>query len=45
VPLVTHHSSSTIPLDPANPRLEHSEDPTADLGCPACLRPGDVCAP
>jgi hypothetical protein len=40
---MAHHSSSTIPLDQASPRPEQHEAEGAALGCPASLRPGDIC--
>lgn len=42
VPIVTHHSSSTIPLNPHKPRLEQHELADIDLGCPYSLRAGDI---
>eukprot|EP01052_Picozoa_sp_SAG31_P028539 SAG31_NODE_2763_length_5128_cov_25.339232_5_plen_184_part_00 len=44
LPLMTHHSSSIIPLDHTAPRLEQHELSGCDLGCPSSLRPGDICA-
>lgn len=42
VPLMCHHSSSIVPLNPHKPRLEQHELPDADLGAPYSLRPGDI---
>jgi dihydroorotase len=42
LPLMTHHSSSVIPLDHAHPRVEQQEAEGSDLGCPSSLRPGDI---
>lgn len=40
VPMVTHHSSSTIPLNPNKPRLEQHELADTDLGCPYSVSQG-----
>jgi len=42
VPMVTHHSSSVIPLNPHKPRVEQHELTDTDLGCPYSLRKGDI---
>jgi len=42
VPVVTHHSSSVIPLNPHKPRVEQHELTDTDLGCPYSLRAGDI---
>ena len=42
MPVVTHHSSSVIPLNPHKPRVEQHELTDTDLGCPYSLRAGDI---